>query len=254
VIADFTRDLPTPRSNVRTIWAADLSGSPPVFLPFDANSGREFAMKMLIFGLPILTISAGLIIASYGQQADNRRGGPPPEWNPVHLFPPDVRESLNLSAEQDKQIEELEKEVRGKVDKILTAQQRRILSQARPRGPGGPDGPPDGPGRRPGRNGQRPGGPGEPPPPPRGGPDGDAAPPPPPGPPSGPREWEEAAESLNLSGAQRDKTDDVIDQMREKLHKQHAEAHADLVRQLKVVLNPEQFQKFEKALEDAAPR
>ncbi|CAN5467693.1 hypothetical protein BH10PLA2_BH10PLA2_21120 [soil metagenome] len=218
-------------------------------------------MRMFIFGLPILVISAGLIIAGYTQQPDDRKGGPPPQWNPVHVFPPDVRDSLNLSAEQEKQIDDLEKEVRGKIEKILTAQQRRTLSQARPRGPGGPGGPdgiggpPDGPGRRPGRDDQRPGGPGEPPPPPRGGPeDSDAPPPPPPGPPSGPREWEEAAESLKLSGALRDKTDDVIDQMREKLDKQHAEAHADLVRQLKTVLSPEQFQTFEKSLEDAAPR
>ncbi len=169
----------------------------------------------------------------------------------MHLFPPDVRESLNLSAEQEKQIDDLEKEVRGRVDKILTAQQRRILSQARPRGPGGPGGPdgfggpPDGPGGRPDRGGQRPDRPDRP-----GGPGGFDAPPPPPG---GPREWEEATNELNLSSAQREKTDEILDQLREKVHRQHVQAHTELVKQLKMVLSEEQFRKLEKSLEDAAP-
>jgi Spy/CpxP family protein refolding chaperone len=205
-------------------------------------------MRIATFGLPAFVISAGLIMACNAQQPDRRRGGPPPEWNPVHLFPPDVRESLNLSAEQEKQIEDLEKEVRGKVNKILTAQQRKVLSQARPRGPGGPGGPdgfggpPDGPGGRQGRGGQRPNGPD------RAGGAGD------PPPPNGPREWEDAASGLNLSGAQREKTDEILDLLRERVHKQQMEAHADLVRQLKMVLNQEQFQKLEESLDRAAPR
>jgi Spy/CpxP family protein refolding chaperone len=218
-------------------------------------------MRITTFGLPALILSAGWILACNAQQPDRRRGGPPPQWNPVHLFPPDVRESLNLSAEQEKQMEDLEKEVRGKVDKILTAQQRKVLSQARPRGPGGPGGPDgfggpaDGPGGRQGRGGQRPNGPdradgaGDSPPP--GDPDGFDPPPPHP---SGPREWENAAHGLNLAGAQRKKTDEILDLLREKVHKQQMEAHADLVRQLKVVLNQEQFQKLQKSLDDAAPR
>src|ERR1700722_1698823 len=158
-------------------------------------------MRNLKFGFAALTLSAGLIVACNAQPPGDRQG-PPATWNPVHLFPPDIRDSLNLTEQQEKQIDELEKEVRGKVDKILTAQQRKILSQARPRGPGGPDGPggpPDGPGERPGRGGQRQGGPGrpgEPPYPPPGGPDDFEGPP---SPPSGPREWEQAADSLNLS-------------------------------------------------------
>ncbi len=89
-------------------------------------------MRSLKFGFAALTISAGLIMACNAQPPGDRKG-PPPQWNPVHLFPPDIRESLNLTEQQEKQIDDLEKEVRGKVDKILTAQQRKILSEARPR-------------------------------------------------------------------------------------------------------------------------
>src|SRR4051794_33752958 len=148
-------------------------------------------MRSLGFGIAALTISAGLIMACNAQQPGSRKG-PPPQWNPVHVFPPDVRDSLKLTEEQDKQIDDLEHEVRGRIDKILTAQQRRVLSESRPRRlPPGYEGSPDGPGGRPGRGDQRSGGPdrqggpGEPPP---GGPDEFDGPPPPP---AGPREWEE---------------------------------------------------------------
>ena len=124
-------------------------------------------MHSLKFGLAALTVSMGVLLSCNAQQPE-RRKGPPPRWNPVHLFPPDVRDSLNLTTDQEKQIDDLEKEVRGRLDKLLTAEQRKILSQARPRGPGrgGPDGPdgaggpPDGQGGRPDRGRPRPDGPG----------------------------------------------------------------------------------------------
>jgi hypothetical protein len=211
-------------------------------------------VRSLKYGFAALTFSTGLILACSAQQPE-RRKGPPPQWNPVHLFPPDVRDSLNLTEEQEKKIDELEREVRGRVDKILTAQQRRVLSEARPRrGPGGPDGPPDGPGGRPGRGGQRPDGPDRRPGPgdrPRpGGPDDFDGPPRP----SGPREWEEAAESLNLSDRQREKTDGILELIREKIRQQHERANTDLLRQLKLVLNDRQIQEFKKAMDQGMPR
>jgi Spy/CpxP family protein refolding chaperone len=227
-------------------------------------------MRSVKFGFFALTISAGLIMACNAQQPNGRKG-PPPQWNPVHVFPPDVRESLNLTDAQEKQIDDLEKEVRGRINKILNAQQRKILNETRPRrGPGGPDGPggppdgpdgrsgrggqrPDGPGGppvgpdgRPGRGGQRPGGPGEFPPPPPDRPDDFDAPPPPP---SGPPEWEQAADSLNLSDRQKEKTDVVFEKLHAKLRKQHEQAQAELLEKMKVVLNERQFQQFEKALQ-----
>jgi Spy/CpxP family protein refolding chaperone len=57
---------------------------------------------------------------------------------------------LNLTAEQKKQLEELQKEVDGRLAKILTEEQRKQLQEMRP-GPGG-----RGPGRPPGGEGGRP--------------------------------------------------------------------------------------------------
>jgi hypothetical protein len=86
-------------------------------------------------------------------------GGPP---QPGQLLSPRVQERLNLTADQKKQLEALQKEIDGKLGKILTAEQKKQLAEMREgpgrgpggRGPGGPGGPggrgPDGgPGGRP---------------------------------------------------------------------------------------------------------
>jgi Spy/CpxP family protein refolding chaperone len=75
------------------------------------------------------------------------KGGPP---RPGQLLPGFLQERLNLTAEQKKQVEELQKEVQGKLEKILTREQREELEEMRERfadkkGPRGPDGRDDGP-------------------------------------------------------------------------------------------------------------
>ncbi|HVS35840.1 MAG TPA: hypothetical protein VMS17_09680 [Gemmataceae bacterium] len=97
------------------------------------------------------------------------RFGPP---KPGTILPAFVVEQLKLTDDQKKQLDDLQKEVDVKLDKILTADQKQMLQDLRPgRGPGGPGGPgrggpggPDGPGRG------GPGGPGGPDGPPPGGP------------------------------------------------------------------------------------
>jgi hypothetical protein len=85
--------------------------------------------------------------------------GPP---RPGVILAPPLRRELRLSAEQEKQLDELQKEVDARLDKILTDAQRKQLQDMRRRGPGG-FGPPGGPGRRP--PGGRPPGGGDTPPP-----------------------------------------------------------------------------------------
>ena len=93
-------------------------------------------------------------------------GGPP---RPGQILPPFLQERLSLTADQKKQLEELQKEVDAKLAKILTDEQKQQLKEMRERGPGG--GPPGfGPpgGGRPGQPGEggRPRRPeGDPPPP-----------------------------------------------------------------------------------------
>lgn len=50
---------------------------------------------------------------------------PPPRYELGQVFPPNVRERLKLTKEQEKQIAELEKEVKERLEKILSAEQKR---------------------------------------------------------------------------------------------------------------------------------
>jgi hypothetical protein len=82
-------------------------------------------------------------------------GGPgmfrPPQ--PGQILPPFLQETLKLNDDQKKQLAELQKEVDGKLDKILTEKQKKQIQDMRrgfgrggPGGPGGrgPGGPPPG--------------------------------------------------------------------------------------------------------------
>jgi hypothetical protein len=78
--------------------------------------------------------------------------GPP---RPGEVLPPMFRQALRLTPEQREQVDELQKEVDARLDKILNVEQKKQLREMRERGPGR-FGPPGG----------RPGGGAPPPPPP----------------------------------------------------------------------------------------
>jgi Spy/CpxP family protein refolding chaperone len=70
-----------------------------------------------------------------------RFGGPPPIGQ---VMPPFVQEMLQISDTQKKQLDELQKEMDAKLDKILTDEQRKQLKEMKERGPGGFGGGPGG--------------------------------------------------------------------------------------------------------------
>ncbi len=88
--------------------------------------------------------------------------GPP---RPGQILPPFLHDALELSDKQREELQELQTDVDARLEKILSAEQRRMLSEMTPRGPGGPGfgGPGSGPGgprgqgqRGPGPRGGRP--------------------------------------------------------------------------------------------------
>lgn len=90
--------------------------------------------------------------------------GPPPR--PGEILPPPLQEMLQLSDEQKRQLERLQKETDDRLAKILSDEQNRQIRDMRARGPGGFGPPPGdfGPDRRgpdgPRGRGRGPGGPG----------------------------------------------------------------------------------------------
>ena len=109
-----------------------------------------------------LTALAKKMAAEESRDGGGRRGGfGPPGGSggrpqPGQILPGFLQDMLQLTPEQRKQVDDLQKEVNDKLEKILTEEQRKQFKDLRERGPGG-FGPPGGP----------PGRPGEPPPPPR---------------------------------------------------------------------------------------
>jgi hypothetical protein len=88
---------------------------------------------------------------------------------PGEILPLPLQDVLQLTAEQKKQLAELQKEVDAKLEKLLTEDQRKQFKEMKERGPGFPGGPggpvviPLGPGGPPpGGPGGQPGGPGGP--------------------------------------------------------------------------------------------
>jgi len=96
--------------------------------------------------LAFATAVVGLCALTASSQPPEGKGGPtgkkggPPGFAAGKVLPPFVRDQLDLTAEQEKQLDELEAEVKRKLDKILTDEQKKKLTNLRP--PMGKDGPP----------------------------------------------------------------------------------------------------------------
>jgi len=95
---------------------------------------------------------SAMIIAAWvvGAGAQPEKGGPPKgakgaaKFELGRLLPPFVRGDLNLSEEQSQKIQELERSVKQQLEKILTAEQLKKLSELPGKGPKGPKEPPGG--------------------------------------------------------------------------------------------------------------
>lgn len=111
-------------------------------------------MKRIGFGMALFA-GVGLLIISTafsqppqgkedtkGSTKESEKKGPgggakkgPPKFELGKVLPPHVMERLELTDEQQKQLAELEKTVKAKLQKILTADQIKQIEEMRP--PGG---------------------------------------------------------------------------------------------------------------------
>jgi hypothetical protein len=110
-------------------------------------------MRRLFVGLAAIAALALITTAGWTQPPDGKdkgqKGGGKGDkagggrFQVGRVLPPGMREQLDLSAEQKRLIDELEKDVKDRLGKILTEEQKKKLEQMP--GPGGSKGgPPDG--------------------------------------------------------------------------------------------------------------
>jgi uncharacterized membrane protein YgcG len=104
----------------------------------------------------VRTLSLAVAVAAVAGQAvsqppggpDGGPGGPgkggpgrPPRYELGQLFPPPLIAELNLTADQEKELAVIQKQLKGKLEKLLTAEQKQTVEAFRPRGPGVQGGP-----------------------------------------------------------------------------------------------------------------
>jgi len=90
-------------------------------------------MKRTAFAIALV-----LAVTTFSAVAQSTNNPPPAGDGPgrgpggFHILPPHAQEQLTLTADQQKQLADLETEVKAKVEKILTPAQLEKLKQMRP--------------------------------------------------------------------------------------------------------------------------
>src|SRR5262245_41787092 len=99
-------------------------------------------MRMLALtgGLGAAVLAAVLLQPPDDEKGPGKKGPPPKGFVLGKLLPPHIHEGLDLTPEQEKQLRALEAEVKGKLEKILTAEQRALVEKLGKRRPPGPPG------------------------------------------------------------------------------------------------------------------
>ena len=104
-------------------------------------------MKRLLFSICAFVTGVALVMSPAVSQPpegkEGKGGGPegkggPPRFELGQVLPPHLIDELNLTPEQQTELEKIQKDLKTKLDKLLTEDQKKAIQNFRPRGPGGP--------------------------------------------------------------------------------------------------------------------
>ncbi|MGL6074698.1 MAG: hypothetical protein ACRC8S_11100 [Fimbriiglobus sp.] len=112
------------------------------------------AMMFLVGVIFIATPGISQPPGKEGKEGKGEKGPPKMEIGQVFLAP--LLEELKLTEAQKKELDVIQKELKAKLEKLLTAEQKKTIENFRPRGPGmGKEGGPGGPGGEKGKGGDK---------------------------------------------------------------------------------------------------
>ena len=89
---------------------------------------RSYSLGLLASAV----VAIGVATIGNALQPPPPRGQEPPRYELGKLLPPFARQAIQLTDEQKKQLAELEKEVKAKLEEILTPEQIKTLEETRP--------------------------------------------------------------------------------------------------------------------------
>ena len=98
-----------------------------------------FAAAVALIGSPVLSQPPGGKDDKGGRDGKGGEKGPP-RFELGQVFPPPLLDELKLTPAQEKELDAIKKDLQGKLDKLLTDEQKKTVENFRPRGPGVPSG------------------------------------------------------------------------------------------------------------------
>jgi hypothetical protein len=107
---------------------------------------EETMMKRVLFGMMAFAAVAMFLASQAASQPPDGKedkGGPkgPPRYELGQIFPPPLLEELKMTADQEKELDAIKVELKTKLEKLLTPEQKKKIESFRLRGPTGPGGP-----------------------------------------------------------------------------------------------------------------
>jgi hypothetical protein len=117
---------------------------------FEVTPAKEIVWKYVN---PVLGMMRGLPGKGPGGKGAGGKGGPPGFGGPFappqpgQILPPFLQDTLKLTDAQKKDVDKLQKEITGKLDKILSGDQKKQFTEAKPGFGTGGFGPPPAPGQ-----------------------------------------------------------------------------------------------------------
>ena len=105
-------------------------------------------MKRLLFGIVAFAAGVAFIaspVLSQPPGGDDKGGkggakGGPMRFELGQVLPPPLLAELKLTPAQEKELDTIKADLKTKLDKLLTAEQKKTIEEFRPRGMGGPPG------------------------------------------------------------------------------------------------------------------
>lgn len=96
-------------------------------------------MKKMVLGVVLLLAGAVFLVSNAASQPPGGKEGKggPGRFELGEVIPPPLRMELKLTPEQEKELDALKADLKSRLGKILTPEQKKIIENFRPRGMGG---------------------------------------------------------------------------------------------------------------------